>query len=374
MDPANGPALVSAAAALRQSPHLNASSVSDWYGTFRAWCHKSYGGVHLCRDTMSKDMDAKGVGYLSKQSFDDFLSLFIAGNQALAGDMKMSGPILGLKLQSAKFSASTPKGAVQSYAVQRDLPGEMHRLAQKAFPVVAAASRGAGYSQGLSSTGSSGQPAVSDGVAGDLSSAGSSGQQAIAAISYSPAFPFFELWEPAHSDLVTVALVQSVGACLTCFLVLGLSPALMVVLCVLASACSMLLALDRIFAQDLNMITAVNWMIFVPVGTDLFFHLGFRATALSCLRCRPSSDDGSQVDGCGVTSSGGKDEQHAVHSAQLVAIVVLPGTIGFAATVGFVSVRLRTSHVYGGVPTDGLCFAAALAAAAVQLSAERAVW
>ena len=48
MDPSNGPSLVAAAEVLRMDPRLNASTVTDWYGTFRKWCHKSYDGLHLC--------------------------------------------------------------------------------------------------------------------------------------------------------------------------------------------------------------------------------------------------------------------------------------------------------------------------------------
>lgn len=329
MDPANGPSLVAAAAALRQDPRLNASSVQDWYGEFRTWCHKSYDGLHLCRNTMEGG-DAGGMGYLTKRSFDDYLSFFIAGNQQLAADMKMSGPLVALKLQSAKFSAATPRGAVQDYAVQRDLPSAMHALAQRAFPPTV--------------------PAPGSGGGGGRHDGGV--QHPLTAISYSPAFPFFELWEPAHHDIVMLGGVQLLGAAAICLPVLGLFQSTMVLLCVAGSVCSMLIALDRVFQQDLNMITAVNAMIFIPVGTDLFFHLGFRATALSCLRYRSSSAIVAANAACGSGSGssrlvqsevwrddergyGGVEELHAMHSAQLVAIVVLPATIGFAATVGF---------------------------------------
>ena len=54
-------------------------------------------------------------------------------------------------------------------------------------------------------------------------------------------------------------------------------------LSVAASAGCFLVALDRVFVSDLNMVTAVNCLLFLPVGTDLFIALGFRATALNCM-------------------------------------------------------------------------------------------
>jgi hypothetical protein len=64
------------------------------------------------------------------------------------------------------------RGAAQRYAVQRDLPAAMHALAERA------------------------------------SAAPGGGAAPLALISYSPAFPFFELWAPAHRDLVRLAAVQ----------------------------------------------------------------------------------------------------------------------------------------------------------------------
>jgi hypothetical protein len=81
MDPQNGPAMVAAVAALRANPRLNASSVTDWYGDFRAWCHKTYDGLHLCRNTMTAGSAAGEAGFLTPRSFEGYLSLFIAGNQ-----------------------------------------------------------------------------------------------------------------------------------------------------------------------------------------------------------------------------------------------------------------------------------------------------
>ena len=92
------------------------------------------------------------------------------------------------------------------------------------------------------------------------------------------------------------------------------------------------------------MVTAVNCMIFIPVGIDLYFHLGFRATALSCLYYRERThSDCSCTSTCATgnvqlsasTANDLDEHEHAMHSAYLVAVVVLPATIGFAATVGF---------------------------------------
>lgn len=317
MDPSNGPSLVAAAEVLRKDPRLNASTVTDWYGTFRAWCHKSYDGLHLCRDTMQGgDPETGAVGYLTQKSFSKYLSLFIADHEEIAADMKMDGPLFSLKLRAAKFSAATPRGAVQAYTVQRDLPSAMHTLAKRAFSVNAARTH-----------------------------AGKGGDQhrlthALTAISYSPAFPFFELWEPANCDLVVLGVLQLVASTAVCVLVLGLWQATMVLLCVLATVSTMFLALDEVFQQDLNMVTAVNCMIFIPVGIDLFFHLGFRATALSCLyyRDRKSLNGGGSAHlqvPYSYRTSDVDDYEHAMHSAHLVAVVVLPATIAFAVTVGF---------------------------------------
>ena len=322
MDPSNGPSLVAAAEVLRMDPRLNASTVTDWYGTFRKWCHKSYDGLHLCRDTMQGgDPETGAVGYLTQKSFSEYLSLFIAGNEEIAADMQMDGSILSLKLRAAKFSAATPRGAVQAYTVQRDLPSAMHALAKRAFSVNAASK---------------------------IAHPGTGGEQhqmnhSLTAISYSPAFPFFELWEPANRDLIMLGALQLVVSATVCVLVLGLWQSAMVLLCVLATVSTMFLALGEVFQQDLNMVTAVNIMIFIPVGIDLFFHLGFRATALSCLHYRDrKSDSGGcssishlHAPGSYATSGAVEEYEHALHSAHLVAVVVLPATIGFAATVGF---------------------------------------
>ena len=124
---------------------------------------------------------------------------------------------------------------------------------------------------------------------------------------------------------------------------LGVWQSAMVVLCVLATVSLMLSAVNEVFQQDLNMVTAVNCMIFIPVGIDLYFHLGFRATALSCLHYRERThSDCSCTSTCAngnvqLPASTAKDmdeHEHATHSAYLVAVVVLPATIGFAATVG----------------------------------------
>ena len=77
--------MVAAVAALRVDPRLNASSVTDWYGDFRAWCHKTYDGLHLCRNTMTAGSAAGEAGFLTPRSFEGYLSLFIAGNQQVGG-------------------------------------------------------------------------------------------------------------------------------------------------------------------------------------------------------------------------------------------------------------------------------------------------
>ena len=133
----------------------------------------------------------------------------------------------------------------------------------------------------------------------------------------------------ARRDLILLAAVQGVAACITCFLVLGVAPGAVVLLSVAASAGCFLVALDRVFASDLNMVTAVNCLLFLPVGTDLFFALGFRATALNCMLASAHGRAHAALTDADTAA------QAATHSAQLVAVVVLPATIGFSATVGF---------------------------------------
>jgi hypothetical protein len=61
MDPANGPRLVACVERLRADPRLNASSVRDWYGDFRQYCHSTA----LCRLTMAPDSSGAGDEVLS---------------------------------------------------------------------------------------------------------------------------------------------------------------------------------------------------------------------------------------------------------------------------------------------------------------------
>ena len=62
---------------------------------------------------------------------------------------------------------------------------------------------------------------------------------------------------------------------------------------------------------------------------DLFFALGFRATALNCMLASAHGRAHAALTDADTAA------QAATHSAQLVAVVVLPATIGFSATVGF---------------------------------------
>lgn len=147
------------------------------------------------------------------------------------------------------------------------------------------------------------------------------GEGGLSLISSSPAFEFFELWKAGHDDLLRIVCAQLCGTCGLIALVLGVGPALLLALCMTGSLGSMLIVLDQVFSVDLNMVTAVNVLLFVPCTTDFFFHLCFRATAFGCL---PRLD----------SSHRDNDDMTSIRRARLVAIVVLPGFVAFGVTVG----------------------------------------
>ena len=94
----------------------------------------------------------------------------------------------------AKIGCSTVDGGSDSYTKQADLPSELHALAQRAFapaPAPSAAAAAVGVPRG-------------GGVSG---------------YAFSLAFPFFELWSPARTDLllvIGVLLAVDAGLCVLC--------------------------------------------------------------------------------------------------------------------------------------------------------------